>query len=431
MKIFILALFIYILCFLQVNAQHRKCSTDQFHQSINKKYPEFKKLRQLSEIEIQNWIKHNANSERKGSIITIPVVVHVVYNRDNQNISYEQINSQLEVFNRDFRKLNNDTLDADHPYWQYVADSEIEFCLAHTGPDGNYTSGITRTYTDTTSFSGDYHPQAKNEDFTSNVYFSDKGGVDNWPPDKYLNIWVCKMNDLLGWANYPYVLGLDSALDGLVMDYRYFGDTNTIAPYDYGRTATHEIGHWLNLIHTFGSALDEESGICGSDSVADTPPQDTYNFDCPTFPHITCSNGAYGDMFMNFMDYANDSCAVMFTKGQADRMKASLNLYRSGLINSNLCNPPDGFEENSIVTSFTIYPNPVSDQLNIEYTLTNTENVKITLYNSLGQVVVVLFDEKQTAEEHNSRFSINLPSGIYFMNFRTSKDNFCKVIYKP
>ena len=177
----------------------------------------------------------------------IPVVVHVVYKTAAQNISQAQIDSQMDVLNRDFRKKNSDISTVPAPFAPLAGDARIEFKLATTDPDGNPTTGVTRTETNKSSF-------GSNDD----VKFTAQGGIDAWPRDDYLNIWVCQLSGgLLGYAQFP---GGAAATDGVVCTHTGFGTTGTAAaPFDKGRTTTHEIGHWLNLRHIWGD------GGCGVD----------------------------------------------------------------------------------------------------------------------------------------------------------------------
>jgi hypothetical protein len=157
------------------------------------------------------------------------------------------------------------------------------------------------------------------------------GGHDAWPADKYLNIWTVPrltspQGDLLGYAQFP---GGPPATDGVVILHSAFENIGTAAaPFNLGRTATHEIGHWLNLRHIWG---DDGGGCSGDDFVADTPNCADHNFGKPTFPHVTCSNGPNGDLFMNYMDYTDDDSMFMFTNGQNVRMQACLNTDRSSI----------------------------------------------------------------------------------------------------
>ena len=168
------------------------------------------------------------------------------------------------------------------------------------------------------------------------VMSSSSGGADPWDQDSYLNIWVCDLGSgLLGYASPPS--SWPNPNDGVVIGYRYFGNTGTAQPpYHKGRTATHEIGHWLNLEHVWGAW-----GSCGNDQVSDTPVQEMENYSCPSFPSTSIcsgqSNTPNGDMFMNYMDYTNDACMNLFTEGQKSRMIAAINQYRPNLLSHSLC----------------------------------------------------------------------------------------------
>jgi hypothetical protein len=252
-------------------------------------------------------------------LITIPVIVHVVFNNSLENITDEQITSQIRILNEDYRKQNADISLVPEPFIPFVADAKIEFKLAVRDPDGNPTNGITRTFTQKTAFS-----------FDDAVKFASTGGKDAWSADKYLNIWVCNLGGgLLGYAQFP---GGDAETDGVVISHQYFGDVGTaIPPFNKGRTTTHEVGHWLNLRHIWG---DDMGACAGSDAVEDTPNQADSNFGRPTFPRITCGNAPNGDMYMNYMDYVDDDAMFMFSAGQVARMRATLDGPRALIKNS-------------------------------------------------------------------------------------------------
>jgi Pregnancy-associated plasma protein-A len=258
-------------------------------------------------------------ADRFEGVARIQVVVHVVFNTEAQNISDEQVHSQIEVLNQDFRATNADRDIVPEPFTALIADSRIEFELATTDPEGQPTSGITRTQTDVVAFDSD-----------DRVKSSATGGKDPWPTDRYLNIWVCQLSGgLLGYAQFP---GGPPETDGVVSLHTGFGTTGTAAaPFDLGRTTTHEVGHYLNLFHIWG---DDGTGCGGTDEVADTPNAGGPNFGVPSFPHITCGNGPHGDLFYDFMDYTDDAGMVMFTAGQAARMEACLDFARASLTQS-------------------------------------------------------------------------------------------------
>ena len=314
-----------IVVFLHVffaNAQQRNCGTMQHLDEIRQRDPGVDNRMDVENLDIKHWISNNTSSSKSmPNIITIPVVVHVIYKNSSQNISDAQIFSQIDILNEDFRMNNSDASSVPSAFAGAAADCEIEFCLAVRDPNGNVTTGITRTYTTTSSFSG----------YTSMKY-SSTGGQDAWNTSDYLNIWVCNLaSGLLGFATFP---GGNSSTDGVVCDYAYFGNTGTAtSPYDLGRTATHEVGHWLNLYHIWGDSY------CGNDYVSDTPKHEESNYGCPSYPHASsCSGtGSSGEMFMNYMDYTNDACMFMFSTGQKNRMRATLNGSRSSLLSSLGC----------------------------------------------------------------------------------------------
>ena len=299
----------------------RNCGTMQHLHDMEQKDPSTTQRMQVIERETNQWISTNS-SNKLAVVVTIPVVVHVVYNTASQNISDAQVNSQINILNADFRKLNSDISLLPTVFSGLAADCEIQFCLAQRDPSGNATTGIVRKSTTTTSFSSN-----------DNIKRSINGGSDAWPAGSYLNIWVGNLSGgLLGYAQFP---GGAASTDGVVILHSAFGNTGTAAaPFNKGRTATHEVGHWLNLRHIWGDAT------CGDDQVTDTPTQQTSNFGCPAFPKVTCSNGPNGDLHMNYMDYTDDACMYMFTTGQKTRMLASLNTTRATLLASQGCVPP-------------------------------------------------------------------------------------------
>jgi len=290
--------------------EKRSCAAMEHLHQLEVTHPEVLSLRQQIEAQTQAFI--NKPSLKQRGVITIPVVVHVVYNLASQNISDAQIQSQINVLNADFRKMNADFANTPGVFQAAGADCELQFVLARRNPNGDSTTGITRTQTAVTSFvANDYVKQTA------------MGGKDPWPASDYLNIWVCKLsNGLLGYAQFP---GGPVATDGVVISYRAFGTTGAVlAPFNKGRTATHEIGHWLNLFHIWG----DDGGSCnGSDLVNDTPNQGGENYGCPSYPKISCNNAPSGEMFMNYMDYSDDACMSLFTAGQKARMDA---LFLSG-----------------------------------------------------------------------------------------------------
>lgn len=322
-------------------AQER-CGTTQYLQMLENSKPKIATKRAKLEKDIQKWIKENPDYQQK-TIITIPVVVHIVYASPQQNITDAQVQSQIDVLNKDYRRTNIDVIMTPSVWQSIAADCEIEFCLTSTDPNGNNTNGITRTQTSQSSFSMQGDP----------VKDASSGGKDAWPNDDYLNIWVCNLgSSLLGYATPPF--GNIGSDDGVVIGYNYFGTQGTVqSPYNKGRTTTHEVGHWLNLEHLWGSGW----GSCGNDNVNDTPTQEEENYGCQAFPHNANScntTNSNGDMFMNYMDYSNDGCMNMFTQGQKTRMIAAINQSRQNLLNHNLCGSGTTFIDEVNTTERTL-----------------------------------------------------------------------------
>ncbi|MBK8145690.1 MAG: T9SS type A sorting domain-containing protein [Bacteroidetes bacterium] len=348
----------------------RNCGSHEHHLQMLQNDPAYVIAHEQIEKQTRDF---EANPQKKTRAVkTIPVVFHVVYNTAAQNVSDAQVQSQLAVLNADFRKLNADWTNTPAVFQGLVADCEIQFCLAQQDPNGNATTGINRVSTAVTSFS------------TNNaVKYSAQGGANIWDRNKYLNIWVCNLSGgVLGYAQFP---GGAAATDGVVITYTGFGTMGTAqAPFNKGRTATHEVGHWLNLYHIWG---DDGTSCNGSDLVGDTPNQADENYGCPAFPAVSCANGPNGDMFMNYMDYTDDACMYMFSAGQKTRMDA---LFIAGgarvsLLTSPGCTPPvvgacgvpSGLNATAITgttatLNWTAVPNAVS--YNVQYRLLNAAN---------------------------------------------------------
>ena len=303
----------------------RVCGTMEMLQKSLDENPGLENYMSKQEMLLQKQINEHPEQFRSNGVITIPVVVHVVYNTAVQNISETQILSQIIVMIEDFRRTNLDAANTLPVFLGVAADSEIEFCLATIDPNGDPTTGIERVETTRGSWG-----------FENGMKYTAQGGADGWPRDQYLNMWTVNFSGgLLGFAQFPG--GGPAAEDGVVMGYNFFGTSalndGTFVlspPFDLGRTTTHEVGHWLNLRHIWGD------GPCGvDDGVADTPEQDGPSGGCP-LNAMSCGSL---DMVQNYMDYSNDACMNLFSQGQADRMNnAMANFpFRTSLITSNGC----------------------------------------------------------------------------------------------
>lgn len=284
----------------------RQCPADEIFEQQNKN-PKTALQRQLIEEHTRTFLEKRKKglTQARTGVLTIPVVVHVIYNTHQENISDAQIQSQIDVFNEDFRKMNSDVSGV--PAEFTAADMEIQFTLAQ----------VTRKYSTRTEW-------GTNDDMKK----SSQGGVDPVDPAENMNMWICNIGGgILGYAQFP---GGPAATDGVVFSPQYCGSRDKqpagenfylSAPFDKGRTGTHEVGHYLNLRHIWGD------GNCNADDyVSDTPLAGAPNYGCPSYPSKSCNNngGFTSDMFMNYMDYVDDACMFMFTAGQKARMDAVL-----------------------------------------------------------------------------------------------------------
>ncbi|MCF8322179.1 MAG: zinc metalloprotease [Flavobacterium sp.] len=277
----------------------RGCATQEVLESQLKEDPTLAlRMNQIEAFTQKNFL---SNSRLVGGKIVIPVVVNVLYRTASENISDAQIATQIAVLNKDFTATNTDFGSIPSEFAEVAANVDITFELIATN----------RKQTSKTSW-GTRDAMKK----------SKQGGLNPTSPSNTLNIWACTIGGgILGYAQFP---GGSSSTDGVVIDSRYFGVTTNSAgayPYNLGRTATHEVGHWMNLRHIWGDAS------CGSDLVSDTPVHRTANYGVPTYPYASTCLPTHNEMTMNYMDYTDDRGMYMFTDGQKTRMAA---LFLSG-----------------------------------------------------------------------------------------------------
>ena len=341
--------------------------------------------------------------------IIIPVVVHVIHFGEaigtGRNISTAQINSQISVLNADFRRLNADFSAIPAAFRGTSADPLIEFCLAQQDEFGNPTTGILR-YTAS-------NPQVTVDDIEVSIKPS-----TIWDRNKYLNLWTVDFGapdeSLLGFAQFP---GGPANTDGVVIKYTAFGNVGILdAPYNLGRTATHEVGHWLNLKHIWG----DDTGCSGTDLVSDTPNQSVASSGFPAFPLTDeCSVNYPGINFYNYMDYSNDAATSMFTYGQWVRMDATLFGPRISLQTSQGCMSPDGIDENFNSNDYLIYPNPTTGKISIKTNSISSKNINVSIYSVVGQQIWKNNDN----DIINGNLTIDLTgnlSGVYFVEITTN-----------
>ncbi len=394
-----LSLFLCSLQFLpaqEVDPQ-RQCGTVIYNHLLGQQFPGYAEDRQNVQDKIRDYLLNStAQKEDSNQVIQIPVIVHVVWHDAEQNIPDEQVWSQIFALNEDLRRQNADTVNTPAMFKPLGADARIEFCLARRLPDNSGpSSGIIRIYTEKEEFGLD-----------NKVKSAYHGGSPAWDRDRYLNIWVCKLTaNYLGYSQYP---GGPDSTDGVVIDYRCFGRVGTLNPhYNKGRTATHEIGHWLDLYHIWG----DDYGSCdGSDYVDDTPNAADANYYCPTHPRITNCN-ATGEMFMNYMDYCDDHCFNIYTAGQAQRMRAALFTVRTSLLTSDGCDDYIGMQELDNGNHVTLYPNPASDRVHLQFSRPES-NPAFIVSDMTGRTC--LFSQAGYVTHHTFDVS-HLKDGLYFL----------------
>lgn len=386
------------------------CGSEELRQQMLDRDPAFRKAQEDIEAFTANYVHMMANAKTKvGKVYYIPVVVHVIHNGEaigtGPNISVAQITSEIGVLNKDYRMLNSDSLKPTHAYYSVADDAEIEFCLATLNPSGQFTTGIDRFNYSQTSY-----------DYNELETIIKPNTI--WNPEQYLNIWVCKLGgsaaSLLGYATPP---GTATDNDGVVISATSFGNTgNVTAPYNKGRTATHEIGHYFNLRHIWGDAN------CGNDQVSDTPPAKQANYGCPTFPYnanSTCGSGPNGEMYMNYMDYTDDACMKMFTTGQKNRMRATLVAggSRSTLTASLGCTWPVGMTDQKLDNQLKLFPNPCSSHFYLTSGNGTGASGTVQIFNAFGQELTSLCSVQN---EHGSQTIVdthNLVNGTYFLRY--------------
>ena len=310
---------------------HIRCVSTEYDQYLREQNPKTE-----SSALFEKWMDKKIKEQKSlqevasqsGGIIYIPVVVHVIHNGDaygiNENITDEQVQSQITVMNQDYRKL---TGTAGYNTNAVGADTQVEFVLAKVDPNGNPTNGINRVNLCQASWS------------TAAINSTVKP-TTIWDPMQYMNMWSINFTDtsLLGYAQFPEsslggmaTTAQNPNTDGVVANYTTFGSSDLASgsfapPYDKGRTMTHEVGHFLGLRHIWGdnSACPATNTANDKDFVADTPAASTANYGCPSNAN-TCTGNPGNDMIQNYMDYTDDTCMNIFTIGQKARITTVLN----------------------------------------------------------------------------------------------------------
>lgn len=346
---FVLTLFFSATIFSQ-----EKCGSSLYNQQLLTDNPRLAASIKAAEDFAMLQPRQNTLARGEASVINIPVVVHILYHTPEEKITDAQVYSQIDALNKYFRRKNDDTATTPAYFRSLAADCEIEFQLATTAPGKKFTNGINRSYTPITKWAAD-----------DKVKFATEMGADAWDTKNYLNIWVCNLDKLAGYSSLP---GSDAAKDGIVISYKSFGTTGAAqSGYSQGKTAVHEVGHWLGLKHIWGDAY------CGDDGIEDTPKQASYNVGCPNGVRITCGNSPYGDMYMNYMDLTSDYCVNMFTMGQKDKMRGMFNTgaARSSLLTTYAFLLPQVQQiplpsDDPKWLEPKLYPNPASNRITLD-----------------------------------------------------------------
>jgi hypothetical protein len=367
------------------------CGSAEYQQKVWLANPAIKKV---VENIIQQQVDGGSQTQQRGEhlfLITIPVVVHVVYHDASQNISDEYIGSQLKLLNQCFRRLNADTAKTPERFRSVAADCDIEFKLAISDPTRRATTGVIRRYSPVGKWEAD-----------DQVKYTNKGGDDAWDPKSYLNIWVCNLNRILGYASFP---DGEAAKDGIVMSLNAFRSQKTLV---------HETGHWMGLKHLWGDA------DCGDDGVDDTPKQSTFTSGCPSGIRLSpCSNTPDGDMYMNYMDFTNDECINMFTEGQKTKMRSlfAKGGTRQGIITSFglqaplIAEIPVGETEPKWFFA-NVYPNPTAGELTLDLSYDVRwvgKTITITSSQGLTQMQAVITSKLMKLDISK------LKTGVYFL----------------
>jgi Pregnancy-associated plasma protein-A/Secretion system C-terminal sorting domain len=372
-------------------AAQKRCATVSYTQTQLQKNLSVTGNNTIATFSPQDAVTTGTEGVSSGSVITIPVVVHILYHNPSEKISDAVVIEQLKTLNQCFRRQHADSVNTPAVFKSLAADCEIEFKLATSDPKKRYTTGIVRKYTPVTSWS-----------FDDKMKFSAEMGDDAWDTKSYLNIWVCNLADFAG---YSSIIGGPQNVDGLVLSFSTFGAGQ--------KTIVHEAGHWLNLKHLWG---DDN---CGDDGVADTPKQAGYTAGCPTGVRITCSNSPNGDMYSNYMDFTSDECTNLFTVGQKARMKAlfATGGLRNSFLFSKGLDAPLIFEipvpeEDPKWLHPRLYPVPATTQLTLDLSYdVRWVGKTIQVTNLQGQTIMVVTITSKIQLIDISR----LQPGMYFL----------------
>jgi len=411
-----------------ISAQLNRCYTDKYVEYRNSLNPTFKNnVDDAYNFMLSNL---NENSERDFETIRIPVVVHVLYETESQNLTDSLVKAQIDILNQDYARLNSDSNLTREIFKPLASATGIEFYLAQFDPTGALTNGIVKKQTEVNTFFSIINLDVMKSEAN--------GGADAWPTDKYLNIWVCNLS--VPFINVPLILGFatppdgapnwpsgsgasEPQNDGVVIHYEVFGSnpnaTGTLETVNRGRTLVHEVGHYLGLRHIWGDPGPGEDGCVVDDGLNDTPNSAAANQQTCDYSVNSCNDGAddLPDMIENYMDYSDENCMNMFTNQQVEAMRFVIENFRPSLLLST----------NKIATvsdKLNVFPNPALSQISIQHGNLNL-NGCLSIYDFSGKLI-----HTQKITKSDSRIELvvsDLVSGLYVLQVKTETENyFCK-----
>ena len=409
-KINIIYIVLTLLGTLYVNAQdrvYRTFGTLEVHERMKNSYGPYLQNRKLIESQSTEFrLKYKSDPKK------LSMVFHILHNGNIGNVDLEQIESQIEALNRDFQKDKPDIkhkADTLQGFQKKARKVDISFCIAREDKLGKPTPMIY------------YYPNSPVQwSLNDHLKFPDHGGIAPIHPDQYINIWICDLKGKIGgYAQFP---GGPSETDGIVIDYQFFGvSSNNISYYNEGKTLTHLMGNYLNLMEIWGESK------CGDDYVYDTPIHNSPNQGCPGYKHVSnCGGETQAEMFMNFMDNTDDACMYMFTLGQKIRMHSVLEL--SGARNSLVINGGDCAKiqpkdlvnrlvhlrtDKSNYFSFDIIPNPINKRFDLHLNLSKDQNLSIQVLELNGRVLFQLEEDFRSGSHEVEFNSTDWQPGLY------------------
>ena len=396
------------------------CGTHDYESYLNAKFPGFNEAINSSRQESSNAVNRLNKVGKNDTVYRVPIVFHIVWNTQTQNIHDSLVYSQMKALNESYRHNHKDTANIRNAFKPLAGDTKIEFYLADRDPSGNPTNGINRVKTTRTDFNDGMSTQGED------VKFASSGGVDAWNPEKYLNIWVCKftLNGNVAVAAYAFppvnaknwnsIYFKSLELQGVVTNYQYVGVKN---PNDKSsnsireRTLVHEVGHYLGLRHVWA---DKTSCTGEDDGIKDTPLCRSATTNCSTIKNTCTEPNDKPDMTENYMDYTPYPCTVMFTRDQVELMRYNLLNLRSKLYKLKVTIAPALPNDN-----ITVSPNPVKGDMKLLFVEKGTYN--LFLVDIIGQSVAN--EEIKVGDSYDYNFNTgNLRPGFYYLNITQSNN---------